>query len=101
MLQVIMATSVQLQHPAGKKAVRMDRSKYERLKTAIVDHLATTGGSTHPEMLQAMTAHFTRSSSKFEGSIPWHLEWVKLDLEARKIIERAATKTGTEYKLVK
>lgn len=96
-----MATPVQLQHPAGKKPVRMDRSKYERMKTAIVDHLKGTGGSTHSELLRAITADLARAKPKFEGSIAWHLEWVKLDLEARKVIERLGNKAATEYRLTK
>jgi hypothetical protein len=83
-----METRIQLKHPAGKKAVSMDRDKYNALKKALLDCLMTKGESTHAEILQAITADFKKNKTKFEGSLEWNMEWVKLDLEARKVIKR-------------
>ena len=83
-----METKIQLRHPAGKKAVSMDKAKYEVLKKALVSHLKSKGASTHTEILEAITSNFKKDKIKFEGSIEWHMEWVKLDLEARKEIKR-------------
>ncbi len=52
-------------------------------------------------MLQAITQDFTRNKTKFEGSIEWHMEWVKLDMEARKEIVRKTDKSPIRYSVVK
>ncbi len=87
-----METKVQLKHPAGKKAVSMDKIKYEWLKKTVLRCLNNNGQSTHEEICNAVTGDFKKNKIKFEGSIPWHTEWVKLDLEAKKEIKRI---TGT------
>ena len=89
---------MQLRHPAGKKAVSMDESKYEILKKIILNQLQA-GELSHTEMLQAITRHFKKHKIKFPGSIEWHMEWVKLDLEANKIIERVQGQPGTKFRL--
>ena len=78
---------MQLRHPAGKKAVSMDESKYELLKKIIL-HQLKAGELSHTEMLQAIIRDFEKQKIKFPGSIEWHMEWVKLDLEANKIIRK-------------
>ena len=83
-----MEQKIQLNHPAGKKAVSMDIEKYDALKKVLLNHLRTKGESTHAEILQAITEDFKKNKAKFEGSIEWHMEWVKLDLEARNKIKR-------------
>ena len=83
-----MESKIQLKHPAGKKAVSMETGKYNALKKPLLDLLKIKGESTHAEMLQAITDDFKKNKTKFEGSIEWHMEWVKLDLEARKEIKR-------------
>jgi hypothetical protein len=82
-----MNTKIQLKHPAGKKAVTMEAGKYSVMKDAILKRLAK-GGSTHTEMLRGITEDFATSGTKFPGSIEWHMEWVKLDLEAKHQIRR-------------
>ena len=83
-----MKPRIQLIHPAGKKAVSMDKGKYETLKKVLINRLKTKGESTHTELLQATSEEFKKTRTKFEGSVGWHMEWVKLDLEARKKIKR-------------
>lgn len=84
-----MEQKIQLKHPAGKKAVRMDKSKYDAISHAILTHLRNVGESTHSGILRAITEEIRRSKMSFEGSIEWHMEWVKLDLEARNEIKRS------------
>ncbi|MBK9722624.1 MAG: hypothetical protein IPO78_13570 [Saprospiraceae bacterium] len=55
--------------------------------------------STHKEILNTITEDFKKNKLKFEGSIEWHMEWVKLDLEARKKITRIADTTPVKFKL--
>lgn len=82
-----MNTKIQLAHPAGQKAVTMEAGKYNTMKEAVLSGLAK-GESTHSEMLQAVTNDFATKGTKFPGSIEWHMEWVKLDLEAKNQIRR-------------
>lgn len=39
----------------------------------------------------------TTNKTKFEGSVEWHMEWVKLDLEARKEIRRIGDKYPVRF----
>jgi hypothetical protein len=86
-----MEDKIQLTHPAGKHAVRMDRTKYEVLKKAIIKSLKK-GSLTHTELFKAVKTDFKDRKIKFEGSVEWYMESVKLDLEATKQIERIAEK---------
>ena len=79
-----MDQKTELKHPEGKKAVSMDQGKYNLLKSAILECLKSKTGVTHKELQQSVINHFEKNNIKFEGSVPWHLELVKLDLEARK-----------------
>src|SRR3954468_2334384 len=96
-----MEQKVQLKHPQGKKAISMDAGKYNTLKSALLDYLAKTGGSTHTEMWQGIAEDLKHNKVKFEGNVHWHLEWVKLDLEANKIIERVPRTSPQQYVISK
>ena len=82
-----MEQKIQLMHPAGKHAVRMDKNKYDVLKKAILRSLKA-GELTHTELYKAVLADFKRAKTKFDGAVEWYMESVKLDLEATKTIER-------------
>lgn len=96
-----MKTKIQLSHPAGKKAVRMDENKYESLKQILLNLLKTKGEATHSEILKTIIEDFKKRKTKFQGSIEWHMEWVKLDLEANKIIERVPGKAAAKFRLMR
>ncbi len=83
-----MDQKIQLKHPADKKAVSIDKGKYNVLREAILRYLKTNGESTHAEISQSISEDFNKDKIKFEGSIAWYIEWVKLDLEAGKEIKR-------------
>lgn len=64
----------------------------------IRDHLiaiVTEFELTHTELMEEL---FSRVNGKFTGGIQWYGETVKLDLEARQIIERTKSKPE-KYKL--
>jgi hypothetical protein len=61
--------------------------------------LEIKGESTHSEILESVSDLFKRDKVKFEGSVEWHLEWVKLDLEARNMIKRVSDKSPIRYSL--
>jgi ribosomal protein L1 len=90
---------IQLMHPAGKKAVSIDKGKYDLIKKTLINYLKKKGEATHSEILQAITEDFKRSKIKFEGSVEWHVEWVKLDLEAKKEIKRIISKPQIKFML--
>ncbi|MCI0356216.1 MAG: hypothetical protein L0099_14430 [Acidobacteria bacterium] len=75
-------------HPLGKSGRSVSRQKYETLKQAI---LSALGGEelTHTELFAQLNKSL---KGKFSGNISWYGETVKLDLEARKLIERTAAK---------
>lgn len=94
-----MESKIQLKHPAGKKAVNMDKQKYDLLKNFIMSYLKTKSEATHTEILKSLTDDFKKNNIQFQGSVEWHLEWVKLDLEARKMIKRHDGKPTVTYSI--
>jgi hypothetical protein len=75
-------------HPLGKSGKNIDKQNYETLKEAILSALRNKE-LTHAELLN----HVNKSlKGKFSGNISWYAETVKLDLEARKKIERTSAK---------
>ena len=72
-------------HPAGKQGVNIDRAKYDLIRQAILDNLAQRGEIPFGELSASVTASLARP---FDGSVGWYTTTVKLDLEARGIIER-------------
>ena len=79
-------------HPLGKSGKNIDREKYDTLKKAILSALRKND-LTHTELFSRLNKSLNKSlKGKFAGNISWYGETVKLDLEAKKIIERTASK---------
>lgn len=96
-----MDQKVQLKHPQGKKPISMNKEKYDLLKPLVVKCLRAKGEATFSQMSSAAKKELKAKGKAFQGSLPWHLEWVKLDLEARKIIKRVAGTSPQQYAMVK
>ena len=75
-------------HPLGKSGKNISKKEYEALKEAILSTLQNRE-LTHTELFNQLNK---RLRSRFAGNISWYGETVKLDLEARKIIERTSSK---------
>lgn len=75
-------------HPLGKSGKNIDRKKYETLKKAILSALRNKE-LTHTELFDRLNQSL---KGKFAGNISWYGETVKLDLEARKVIQRTSTR---------
>jgi hypothetical protein len=75
-------------HPQGKSGRNINRETYETVKAAI---LAALGKKelTHNELFEQLNK---KLKGKISGNMSWYSETVKLDLEARKIIERTDSK---------
>ncbi len=75
-------------HPLGKSGKNISKQKYDALKGAILSALQNRE-LTHTELFNQLNKRLT---GKFTGNVSWYGETVKLDLEARKIIERTSSK---------
>jgi len=75
-------------HPLGKSGRNVDRQKYETIKRAILSALQNRE-LTHTKLFDQLGKHL---KGKFSGNVSWYGETVKLDLGARKIIERTSAK---------
>jgi len=75
-------------HPLGKNGKNISKDKYELVKQAILSGLRDKE-LTHTELFQELNKSL---KATFSGNISWYAETVKLDLEARKIVERTSSK---------
>ena len=82
------AEKILTKHPLGKTGKNIDREKYETLKKAILSALRKND-LTHTELFGRLNKSL---KGKFAGNISWYGETVKLDLEARNMIERTPSK---------
>jgi hypothetical protein len=76
-------------HPLGKSGKNLSKQTYDLFKHAIQ---STLRGKelTHSELMARLKKNL---NGKFSGNISWYGETLKLDLEARKIIERTNSKS--------
>ncbi len=81
-------------HPLGKNGKNIDQKKYDKLKRAILSALRKND-LTHTELFSRLNKSL---KGKFSGNISWYGETIKLDLGAKKIIERTAS-TPQKYRL--
>ena len=82
-------TFIQTLHPqAGKTNKKISLDKYTFIKDNMLAILAEFE-LTHTELMEGL---YARVKDSFEGGVQWYGETVKLDLEAREIIERTKSK---------
>ncbi len=72
-------------NPAGKAGVTISRDKYDLVRAVILDTIHDYGELTFLELFSLVIQKLT---GNFDGSIGWYVTTVKLDLEARGLIER-------------
>ncbi len=86
---------IQTLHPDKTKTnKRISLEKYNFIKANLLAVLKKTE-LTHTDLMEAL---YQRVKDEFEGGVQWYGETVKLDLEARKLIERTGIKPE-KYKL--
>jgi hypothetical protein len=89
-------TKIQTLHPIpGKANKSISLEKYNYIKENIISILSEYE-LTHTDLMEKL---YDKIKDNFEGGVQWYGETVKLDLEARKIIERTDGKPVT-YRLV-
>jgi hypothetical protein len=72
-------------HPEGKEGVNIEKVKYDQVKSAILETLQGIEEMSFNRLGKEVKA---KLSGSFEGSVSWYYTTVKLDLEARGLIER-------------
>ncbi len=88
---------IQTLHPiAGKTNKKIALDKYETIRDQLILILQTSE-PTHTELMESL---YQRVKDSFVGGVQWYGETVKLDLEARGIIERMGAKPE-RYRLKK
>lgn len=87
---------IQTLHPqAGKTNKRISMDKYTVIRENLLKILSKKE-LTHTELMEKL---YSNLKDTFEGGVQWYGETVKLDLEARKIIERTTAKPE-KYRLI-
>ncbi len=91
-----MVQKIQTLHPQpGKTNKNISLDKYRFIRENLLAILKKKE-LTHQELMEGL---HQRIKDNFEGNAQWYGETVKLDLEARKIIERTKTKPE-KYRLL-
>ena len=92
-----MSEKIETRHPdPNKEGVNIDRKKYDTIRAAIVSALSESGEMTFSLLTKTIEQNL---AGQFEGSIPWYVTTVKLDLEARQAIERVPAKKPQHLRL--
>ena len=93
-----MEEKIMTRHPdPGKSGVNISKQKYDVVRAAIVHAISARGEITFKELTQDVQA---RLEGTFDGSISWYVTTVKLDLEARGLIERVPKSRPQRLRLV-
>ena len=90
---------IKLLHPEGKKAVSMDKDKYEALKNSFLKCLKTKETASFKELLVDVTADMQHENIQINGVIEWNLFWVTLDMEARGDLKRNKSMSPHKYSI--
>ncbi|GJQ61362.1 MAG: hypothetical protein SCALA702_04150 [Melioribacteraceae bacterium] len=84
-------------HPQGKKGVNILLDKYTFIKQFILEKISEHGEITFEKLTDLAIDELT---SNFGGKVVWYMVTVKLDLEARNIIERIPKTSPHKLRMV-
>lgn len=85
-------------HPQGKAGVNILKRRYDVIKDFILKTLKSHKEISFEELTDKAIKSLTKT---FDGKILWYVVTVKLDLEARGIIERVPKTTPHKLRLIK
>ena len=85
-------------HPSGKQGVNILLRRYEVIKTFILSKLKEHSEISFNELTDLAVKVLSES---FDGKVVWYMVTVKLDLEARKLIERVPKTSPHKLRLIK
>lgn len=88
---------IRTRHPdPSKNGINISKRKYDQVCEVIVQTLQDEGSLTFTELGNEVT---TKLDGRFEGAIGWYYTTVKLDLEARGVLERVGTSSPQQLRL--
>ena len=93
-----MEEKILTRHPQNKKGVNISKKKYDQIVAFILEALEKTDRMSFSDMGDLAVETL---SGKFDGSILWYFTTVKLDLEARGVIERIPKTSPHQLRLTK
>lgn len=85
-------------HPSGKQGVNILLRRYEVIKHFILSKLEELSEISFDELTDLAVKEL---SANFDGKVVWYMVTVKLDLEARKLIERVPKTSPHKLRLTK
>lgn len=91
-------TKIMTLHPSGKQGVNILLRRYEVIKDFILSKLIEHSEIRFDELTDLAVKEL---SATFDGKVVWYMVTIKLDLEARKLIERVPRTSPHKLKLTK
>ena len=85
-------------HPQGKKGVNISKKKYDQIAAPMLDLIKKRGEISYQELTDILETDLKES---FDGKVGWYVVTVKLDLEARGVIERIPKTSPHQVRLKK
>ena len=85
-------------HPQGKKGVNILQRRYDVIKDFLLQKIEERGQISYEELNDLAVKEL---SATFDGKVVWYVVTVKLDLEARQIIERVPKTSPHEVRMKK
>ncbi len=92
-----MSDKIMTLHPQGKQGVNIDRAKYDKMRDAILAIVEREPGVRFSDLGNKIHSEL---DGDFDGSIGWYATSVKLDLEARGLLERLPNVSPQQLRLV-
>ena len=83
-------------HPQGKKGVNILKRRYDMIRAFILETLKEHKQISFEELSDLAVEKLSRN---FDGKVLWYIVSVKLDLEARGIIERVPKTSPHQLRL--
>lgn len=91
-----MSERIMTLHPTGKRGVHITKARYDAVAQAIVASIAMAGVVPFKDLAAQVEA---RLPADFDGAVGWYTTTVKLDLEARGVLERVPGASPQQIRL--
>lgn len=85
-------------HPSGKQGTNILKRRYTLVADAMMAAIKARGTATLWELVEALEDQI---GDQLDGSMPWYVTTVKLDLEARGAIERVPKTSPHQVRITK
>lgn len=94
----MMEEKIMTLHPAGKKGVNILKRRYDQIAETLLRIVQKHGEISYADLNDIAEKEL---NGKFDGKIPWYVVTVKLDLEARGILERIPKTSPQQLRMAK